>query len=78
MYALAVGTLRSLHDAQIAQDNPFFSLASLHLLRLQWATWESKWVDPLDPRNSDAEYDTDLEEAAATYGLDDDDPYGMR
>ena len=49
------------------------SLASLHLLRLQWAPWESKWVDPIDPCNSDAEYDTDLEEAAAAYGLDDDD-----
>ena len=53
------------------------SLASLHLLRLQWAPWESKWVDSLDSCNSDAEYDTDLEEAAAAYGLDDDDPSAM-
>jgi hypothetical protein len=52
-------------------------LASLHLLRLQWAPWKSTWVDPLDSCNNDAEYDTDLEEAAAAYGLDDDDPYGM-
>ena len=39
------------------------------------ATGESQWVDPFDPCNSDAEYDTDLEEAAAAYGLDDDDPF---
>ena len=54
------------------------SLASLHLLRLQWAPRESKRVDPLHPCNSDAEYDTKFEEAAAAYGLDDDDdPYCM-
>ena len=53
------------------------SLASLHLLRLQWAGWESKGVDLFYPCNIDAKYDTDLEEAAAAYGLDDDDPYGM-
>jgi hypothetical protein len=52
------------------------SLASLHLLRLQRDGSEFKWVDPLDSCNSDAFYDTDLEEAAAAYGLDDDDPYG--
>ena len=52
------------------------SLASLHLLRLQWATSESKLVEPLDSC-SNAEHDTDDEETAAAYGLDDDDTYGM-
>ena len=32
-------------------------------------------IPSLDPCN---EYDNDLEEAASAYGLDDDDPYGMR
>ena len=50
---------------------------SMHLLRVQWTPWDSNWVDPLDPCNSDAEHDTDDEEAAAAYGPDDDDLYGM-
>ena len=51
--------------------------ASLQLLRMQWAPWGYKWVDPLDLCNSDAEYDTDIWQDAAAYGPDDDDINGM-
>ena len=38
---------------------------------------ELKKFDPLAQCNSDAEYDTDIEDDAATYGPDVDDPYGI-
>ena len=52
------------------------SPAFLHLLRLEWSPWEYKWLDPLTQCNSDAEYDTDIEQDAAAYGPHVDDPYG--
>ena len=55
-------------DVDIITLGPAF----LHLLRLEWPPWEYKWVDPVTKCNSD----TEIEEDAAAYGPDVDDPYG--
>ena len=36
--------------------------AFLQLFRVQWAARDYKWVDPPDQCNSEAEYDTDIQE----------------
>ena len=63
----------------IAHSTEFLQLLCMRWARWEWGDpqWDYRWVDPLAQCNSEAEYDTDIQEDDAAHGPAVDDLSGM-